>query len=382
MSNRWSVLALLFGVRTVMAFQFQTVAALTPFIEAEFGVGLGAIGFLFGLYMAPGLLLAIPGAGLARRFGEKRIVILSLWLMALGLAIMAFVPGWSAALAGRLIAGTGGILMNVIMTKMVTDWFEGREIATAMSVFIVSWPAGIALALIVLPPVASAGGLSAGYGIGSTLAVAAAVAFVFYPAAQSTEKVTSNSPMSSRTLVAAVMTGATWGFLNAALAVVFGFGVALLVTRGIDVGNAGQVTSLTMIALALVGPFGGYIADKTGRFMVLISGSVCVMALCLAFIVSGMSAMWLFILFGLACGLCAGPIMSLPGLYLPQSERARAMGIFFTVYYIGILVAPPIAGWAAEATANTETAFVTGIVFCALTLISLAAVYGSRPKSV
>ncbi len=133
MSNRWSALALLFAVRTVMAFQFQTVAALSPFIETAYGVGLGDVGLLLGLYMAPGIVLAIPGGALAARFGEKRVVILSLWLMALGLAVMALLPGWGAAMTGRLIAGIGGILMNVIMTKMVVDWFEGREIATAMS---------------------------------------------------------------------------------------------------------------------------------------------------------------------------------------------------------------------------------------------------------
>src|SRR6056297_1548863 len=180
MTNRWSALALLFCVRTVMAFQFQTVAALSPFIETEYGVGLGAIGLLFGLYMAPGVFLAIPGSGLARRFGEKRIVITGLWLMALGLGIMAVVPGWNAALAGRLVAGTGGILMNLIMTKMVADWFDGKEIATAMSFFIVSWPAGIAVALISLPPIADMAGLGPAMGVGSGLAVCAALAFVAY----------------------------------------------------------------------------------------------------------------------------------------------------------------------------------------------------------
>ncbi len=381
MDVRWRALALLFCVRTVMAFQFQTVAALSPFIEAEFGVGLGTIGFLFGLYMAPGLLLAIPGATLAHRFGEKRIVVVSLWMMATGCAVMAFAPGWSAAVTGRLIAGVGGILMNVVLTKMVTDWFEGREIATAMSIFIVSWPAGIALALLVLPPVASSYGLASGYFVGAALAVVGALAFVGYRTAPDGARAPVGHSLSRRAWLAAGTTGATWGFLNAALAVVFGFGVALLVGRGVDIESAGQVTSLTMIALAAVGPIGGMIADKTGRYMVLITSSVLSMAGVLALIVAGFSSVWLFVLFGLACGLCAGPVMSLAGLYIPQSERARGMGIFFTVYYACILAAPPLAGWVAEIAGRTEAAFAMGIGFSALTLLSLAGVASSASKS-
>ena len=84
--------------------------------------------------------------------------------------MMALVPSWSAQIAGRLIAGLGGVLLNVIMSKMVTDWFAGREIASAMAIFVNSWPVGIALALVGLPPVGSAfgvaGGASARFGCG------------------------------------------------------------------------------------------------------------------------------------------------------------------------------------------------------------------------
>ena len=380
MSNRWGALALLFAVRTVMAFQFQTVAALSPFIETAYGVGLGDVGLLLGLYMAPGIVLAIPGGALAARLGEKRVVILSLWLMALGLAMMALLPGWGAAMAGRLIAGIGGILMNVIMTKMVVDWFEGREIATAMSIFIVSWPAGIALALLVLPPVAASAGLAAAFWVAALAAALAAVAFLTYRAAPGAGGAPVRRALSRRTLSAALSTGATWGFFNGALAVVFGFGVALLVSRGVEVGAAGQVTSLTMIALALVGPLGGMIADRTGRYLSLITGATLVMAALLAAIAAGQSSIWLFLAFGAVCGLAAGPVMSLAGQYLPPEERGAGMGVFFTVYYICIMATPAIAGYAADIAGRAEAAFVAGIVFCVLTLVSMAALPLLRPR--
>ena len=79
--NRWHVLALLFAVRLCMAFQFQSVASVSPALMKEYGVGLGDIGLLISLYLAPGLAFAIPGGEIGRRFGDKRVVLGGLALM-------------------------------------------------------------------------------------------------------------------------------------------------------------------------------------------------------------------------------------------------------------------------------------------------------------
>lgn len=165
MHSRWGVLALLFTVRLSMAFQFQAIGALSPLIMSEFGVSLADIGLLIGLYLSPGIIIAFPGGALGRRFGDKRVVLVGLVLMICGGAIMAVSSSWDLQIVGRLIAGIGGILLNVMMSKMVIDWFAGREIGTAMGIFVNSWPVGIALALLILPPLAEQGGYSLAMGV-------------------------------------------------------------------------------------------------------------------------------------------------------------------------------------------------------------------------
>ena len=160
MSNRWHVLVLLFSVRVAMAFQFQAVAALSPLIMGEFKVGIADIGLLIGLYLSPGILLAVPGGAIGRRFGEKSVVLAGLLLMTAGGLVMATSGSWELQEAARLAAGIGGVLLNVLMTKMVADWFAGKEIASAMGIFVNSWPVGIALALLVLPRFAQATSLN------------------------------------------------------------------------------------------------------------------------------------------------------------------------------------------------------------------------------
>lgn len=141
-SDRRAVVALLFAVRLSMAFQFQSVASVSPLLMAQYGVTLGEIGLLIGLYLAPGLAFALPGGEIARRFGDKQVVLVGLGLMILGGLAMTVGSTWQWQILGRIVAGTGGVLLNVVMSKMVTDWFSGKELATAMAIFINSWPCG------------------------------------------------------------------------------------------------------------------------------------------------------------------------------------------------------------------------------------------------
>src|SRR5260370_12287792 len=118
-----------------MAFQFQSVAAVAPLLGHDFGVGVGAIGILIGLYFTPGVGMALPGGAIGQRFGDKTTVLGALLLMLIGGLAMALSNSWAVQIAGRLVAGAGGVLLNVQMTKMVTDWFAVKAIATAMAIF-------------------------------------------------------------------------------------------------------------------------------------------------------------------------------------------------------------------------------------------------------
>ncbi|MFT7106572.1 MAG: MFS family permease, partial [Yoonia sp.] len=156
-SNRWIILSVLFLARLTMAFQFQSVAALSPLLIEDFGVGLADIGFVIGLYFAPGIIFALPGGAIAARFGDKRIVGIGMALMLAGGAVIAMTESWNVFTAARLVVGTGGVILNVVLTKMLVDWFAEKELSTAMAIMVNSWPVGIALALLIMPAIAAAG---------------------------------------------------------------------------------------------------------------------------------------------------------------------------------------------------------------------------------
>ena len=155
MPMRWIILLVLFFARTVMAFQFQSIAALSPFIMDSLAITLADIGLLIGLYSGPGVIVAIGGGAVATLFGDKRTVVASLVLMVLGGVMVAYAQSLGWAVAGRLVSGAGGLVLNVLMTKMVIDWFSGGNVSTALAIYISSWPVGIGLGLLILPPLAT-----------------------------------------------------------------------------------------------------------------------------------------------------------------------------------------------------------------------------------
>src|SRR4051812_49971760 len=121
MRNRWSVLAVLFFIRTTMAVQFQSVAAIAPLLSADFDVSLADIGILVGPYSVPGVVLALPGGAIGQKFGDKNTVVLGLILMMAGSCIMALSTSWGGQISGRLVAGVGGVLMSVLRTSASTS---------------------------------------------------------------------------------------------------------------------------------------------------------------------------------------------------------------------------------------------------------------------
>jgi MFS family permease len=260
------MLATLFMVRLTMAFQFQSVAAVAPLLKTQYGIGLAEIGFLIGLYFTPGVALSLPGGAIGKRFGDKRTTLFGLALMLLGSVAMALGEGWSWQVAGRLIAGAGGVLLNVQLTKMVTDWFAGREIATAMAIFVNSWPAGIALALLTLPLIGTTYGVNAVYlSVAALMVMGILLALLYQPPPDEAAAATSSARLDMKALMAVSVAGLIWGLFNVGFAVIFSFGPTMLVERGWTIAQAGSVISIVLWIAVFSVPSGGFVADRLKR---------------------------------------------------------------------------------------------------------------------
>jgi len=337
-----------------------------PLMQTQFGVGIAEIGFLIGLFFTPGVALSLPGGGIGQWLGDRRTVLVALALMLIGSCAMAFGGSWGWQVAGRLVAGAGGVLINVQMTKMVADWCAGKEIATAMAVFVSSWPTGIALSLLTLPSIGTLYGVNAVHVFVAALTAAGiALTFAYRPPPGAAIAAASSARPPARALLAVSVAGLIWGLFNVGFAIIFSFGPTMLVDRGWSIAQAGSVISIVLWIATLSVPFGGFIADRLKRPQsVLVLGSLLFAGLMLCLAHSN-AVIPIVILIGIVSGQPAGPVMSLPARVLEPATRAIGMGVFYTLYYAVMMLGPTIAGAAAKWTGSTATAF----DFAALVLV-------------
>ncbi len=383
--DRWLILGVLCVARTSMGFQFQSIASVSGDLVREMGFSYAEIGTLIGLYMLPGVVVALPGGALAARYGDKSLAVFGLALMAVGDALIAAVATPETLFAGRIISGAGGVVFNVVVTKMVADWFAGREIVTAMALTATTWPLGVALGLVGHGVLAGAAGwpsvMAATAGFSAVALILVASRYRVPGAAASPVAATTRFRLPVREFALVSLAGLMWTFLNAGLSIYFSFGPDLLVDRGTDANDAARTVSLGLWVSLLAIPLGGYLTERLGRpnAAIVIFGVAAAAAMFLMPFWAATVALCLLV--GIGIGPPAGVIMALPAEVLRPESRAAGFGVFFTWYYAGMAVGPVIAGLGRDVTASAATPILIGGGFFAsgVLVLGLFRALQSRP---
>ncbi len=284
--DRWPILAILFVARMAMAVQFQTVGSTAPFLHESFAIDFTQVGTLIGLYMLPGIFIALPGGVLGQRFGSKRMVLLGLLMMAAGGALMGVASSFAVLAAGRLISGVGAVLINVLLTKMVVDWFGGREIVTAMAIFIASWPLGLALGLMLYTPLAQAfswGTVMQAAALFSLLsAVLVALRYRDPPGLAETPRAELRLNLGAREWLAVSCAGFVWMIYNVGYIALISFLPGFFGGHGLSPAQAASVVSFLGWTLIPSVPLAGYLAERLGRPNLFLVGGFAISGLAAA----------------------------------------------------------------------------------------------------
>jgi predicted MFS family arabinose efflux permease len=385
-NGRWTALALLCLMRVSVAAQFQAVGAIGPLLVHALGVNYAVLGTLIGLYMVPGIVMALPGGMLANRLGARRAALLGLMLMGGGGLSMAASSWLPLVFAGRLISGAGAVLVNVSLTKMVADWFAGREIVTAMAIFVSSWSVGVALCLLVIPPLAGSYGWDSALQASGVMALLCGIILVLAygeaPSAPQTKMSSLATSLTRRQLLLVSLAGAMWAIANAGYVIIANFSPDLFVSRGYSLVEAGWAVSLVGWIPILSTPIGGILSDRSRRPTAFIVGgfaAVALAAIAFPFVANPTIAL---IAMAIAAGLPAGPAMSLPVQVLRAENRATGMGIFYTWFYVGMGVFPAAAGLLRDITGSpvAPLLFTAGLMLGALACLAAFLVVSKRPQ--
>jgi predicted MFS family arabinose efflux permease len=382
LNSRWFVIAILFLVRTVIGFQFQSVASVAPNLITDFNIDYTQVGTLIGFYYLPGVLLSFPAGLFVKHLGEKTVCTGGLVLMIVGGVWMGLSDGMTMALTGRALTGVGSVLLSQALTNMVTDWFIRREIVAAMGILLASWPFGIVLGLLLQEPLAhDFGWRSVMHAAALLCGMALLLLLTTYtsPPAEA-GKAAATGPVKKRrqTLpplrqtLAVTMAGAMWGSLNLSLVIFFSFGPPALREQGVGTVAAAAMTSSTLWILMFSVPLGGALIQSSGRSNTAIIVFSIAAGLALALLPVTRLPLAFCAALGLAGGPPAGSIMALPSRVLGQEYRALGFGLFFTIYYLILAFGSTLAGLVRDFFGTSASA----IFFGAILLFALVPLLG------
>ncbi|HYM28686.1 MAG TPA: MFS transporter, partial [Steroidobacteraceae bacterium] len=390
---RWAMLLVIFLTRTSMGFQFQSIAALTSFLVPAFALSYAEVGLLMGLFMLPGVVIAVPGGLLGQRFGSLRVVVVGLGLMIVGGMIVSYSAGLHTAAFGRAIGGVGGVLVNIMLARMVADWFRERELQTAMALMLSAWPFGMALALVILGPLAAA----TSWRIAEYVTVAAAglalalIALAYRdapaergaPAASANELARFHLGVPGRVWALAVSAGIGWAVLNASVIVVASFAPSFLMSRGASVAEAGGITGLALWISILSVPLGGLVADRLKRPRLLVVAGCVATAITIACAARApWPALWL-VASGILLGLPPGIMMALLPRTVRPEHLATALGVFYALFYLGMAVSQTVAGYLRDVTGDAAMPllFASGLMLVTIAAVAVFWRIEARPTA-
>ena len=372
--NRWSILFLLFVSRLGMGFQFQSVGSVGTQVSNNLGFSNAELGALIGIFMLPGIFLAFPSGWLGRWIKDKVVVSVGLMCLSFGGVFVLLSENLIMMGLGRFICGVGFVLSTVYFTKMAIDWFQGRELSTALGILIVSWPGGIALSQFMHPYIAMSMGWQWAILSASVFCLVAALAvFIFYQDSFSeaigTDNKSQKSHLTKSEWLGTSVASWSWSFYNAGYLVFLSFCIRALQEVGVSGLQAANTAGLTSFLVMLSIFSGGILADRfnISRSVILLSSTVATLVLFL--LPMGYFPIGLCLLFGAVGMASGGIIIALSGQAMAEERRAFGMGVYQTWFFLISAPAPVICGWLCDITGTSSATMIFGAFLFSMSAI-------------
>lgn len=269
--------------------------------------------------------------------------------------------------------GVGCDITGITVSKVVTKWFTGHELASAMGVQVAMARLGTASAISMSPVIANAYGLSAPILVGAVLLLLGFVMFIVYllmDSKESSDPRSSNHPMNSKgssssdsddgftfhDLLRILRNPGFW--LIAILCVLFysslrpflKFASDLLVNKyGIDTVTAGWIVSILPYGTIVLTPLFGLMYDRWGRGGTLMLVGCVIVTLChlllaLPILHNTWFASLMMLLYGVSFSLVPSAMWPSVPKIVPLKQLGTAYSIIYFVQNIGLMLVPMLVG--------------------------------------
>lgn len=366
--QKWLYLAIVFLYWASLYFYVPTLPIYTE-SRVESLALVGVVLAMYGLWQA---VLRLPLGIAADWLGQRKPFILSgLVFSAAGALVMAHAGSGEGMIAGRAITGLAAASW-VPLVVVFTGLFPPGEAVRAAAILTLVNSASRMFATSLNGMLNAAGGYQLAFFVSAGVAVAAALVLLAVrepsraiqaPTMGSIGRLVTRRDVLLPSLLSAVAQYATW-------ATVFGFIPILARQYGASDILQGVLVSINIGVVALGNVITAKVSKRIGKRSLLYL-SFTVLALGIFAVAAGRSLFFIVlgqITIGLSTGINYPMLMGMSIEHVDESQRATAMGVYQSVYAIGMFTGPWLSGLLADAMGIHSMFLMTGVVILLLGL--------------
>jgi MFS family permease len=346
-----SSLALLYSFRMLGLFMVLPLLAL---YAADLpGADPLTIGLALGVYGLSQALLQIPLGWLSDKLGRKPVIVGGLLVFALGSVVAGMAETIEGVVLGRALQGAGAIASTVM--ALVADLTREEQRTKAMAIVGMSIGLSFAIALVLGPLVAAAGGLSAVFWFTTVLAIVG-VAIVLLlvptpPVGQMYDEVGARRGLFARSLQDAGLLRLNFAVFSLHFVLMALFLVVpglLLEVADLD-RNSHWMVYLPALLLSIVGMVPMMImAERKGRLHAMFLLAIVLLILAMTVISAPASPVLLYLgmwLFFVGFNYLEATLPSLVSKMVFAGGKGTALGIYSTCQFLGAFAGGALGGW-------------------------------------
>ncbi len=360
-------------------FAYDSLGAIAPLLIKALGVGREQIGATYSAYSIAAIFTVFLGGLIIDKIGTRRASLLFSSLVVLGATIVAMANSMAVIYVGRIIFGMGSEALVVAQSAILARWFKGKELALAFgialtlsrlgTIFSFNFEASIARhfnsfraalwAAVIFTL------LSLGANIIYVIMDRYGEKFLSLREEGAEEKIRLRDikefPRAYWYVVLLCVTFYSAIFPFSALSTDFfhtKWGIPLTLKQhatgvlgaiknffvGI-VKTAGGITSIIMIASAVLAPIFGWMVDRVGRrATIMLIGSLMMIPTYLLMGFTSIYPAWPMIVLGLAFSLVPAAMWPAVPLIVREERVGTAFGLMTMIQNIGLMVFPYLNG--------------------------------------
>lgn len=363
----------------VFAFTLQFLPPILPTLIVNFNLSHAQAGLLMSLFTLPAIFLAILAGLLSDRWGTYKVGLISLLIVIAGTLTFALSRTFVLAGIGRTIAGAGAVTLTIVAAKILSQWFHGREVGSAMGIYNTAMPVGSIICFSTFGKLAAQSGWRMPVFITAAVSLLGLTTFlILFRSAPDLSQREAQSKQDGRTIFSNVlhiaglvwMVALCWLLFNAAVISFSTFAPDFFVSKGKTIGYAGFLTSLLMWGSLVLSPVIGRLIDKFNSNGIFIGVGGSMLAVSLVFVSRATSFIPPMAVMAVAVAFVPTPVFSYLSKNLPPKDLGVGFGILGMVSGMGMFFGPTLSGLIRDKTGSYEMTF---LFLAALSLLITAA---------